>query len=148
MESTILYDPKSTSHGTDWSQNELGNEYDDDGIVGVLLEAWELILGSHAIHHDLCVVSWEDNDTVYVLSISERTATKNDIVCAEWYCVLSWLQELTFKFIDRVVWYLTFNGSIHIVQHPYVLSIFFVDVFMYVFILQVSLTVQVLCLNI
>jgi len=93
-------------------------------------------------------MSWKDNDTIYVLSVSERTATKNDIVRAERYCVASLLQELTFEFIDRVVWYFTFNGSIHGFQRRYVLAKFPVDVFVYVFILQVSLTVQVLSLNI
>jgi hypothetical protein len=71
MDHTILYDPESTSQGTDRGKDKLSKQDNSNSIVGIHLQSREFVLGSHTIHHDLGVVTRENNNTIYELSISQ-----------------------------------------------------------------------------
>ena len=71
MNDTILDNPKSTSEGTNRSKDELSKQDNSNGIVGIQLQSREFVLGSHTIHHDFSVVTRENYNTIYKLSVSQ-----------------------------------------------------------------------------
>ena len=70
MDHTVLDNPKCTSEGTNRSKDELRQEHDSNGVVGIQFKARELVLGSHTVHHDLRVVARENDDSIDVLGVS------------------------------------------------------------------------------
>ena len=109
---TVLDNPKCTSEGTNRSKDELRQEYDSNGVVGIQFKARELVLGSHTIHHDLRVVARENDDSINVLCVSKGASSENNIVGSKRNSILVLKQELALNLVDGVVRCLTVNCTL------------------------------------